>query len=345
MPNRKRERSILRTVYREADFKVRHRRNGFFPDFVLRHLSGSPPFGVEVTELYHSHTSARLRNIPNYTTSLIDGAPHRHKDDIVNAQVVDVALQNEDGSVGEEMKAVWSELPPLSEYPGRVADRVRVKSAKLSSAPRNLSHVNLIMFDRDYRLRVTPMKEFYRMILTADLKRALLETGFREVFLVTSVKEREQCYFPLRLLFLSAETYQVFAALLEFYGEASWDEAVELTAELLKGRGGAAAINDERADRVEILLGNTGFSSTEEGSNIRNFADFPMPRTRLPAPVRAHLLSPEFVSFFDDRCLRNFFSCELAREVVEVAGRDDPPTNPTAIVSGVGDEASFTHSA
>jgi hypothetical protein len=335
VPNRKRERSILRTIYREADFKVRHRRKNYFPDFILRHLSGSPPFGVEVTELYQSATFARLTNIPNYTTSLIEGAPHRHKDDITSAQVVDIQLQHEDGSSGEKMKAVLSELPPLSEYPGRVAARVRVKSAKLGSAPRNLSHVNLIMFDRDYRLGGTPVEEFYRVILTPDLKRALLGTGFREVFLVTSIKEREQCYFPLRLLFLSAETYQLFAALREFYGEANWDEAVELTAALLRRRGGAVGINAERADRVEALLGNTGFSSTEEASNIRDYADFPMPRARPPAPTRAHLLSPEFVSFFDDRCLRNFFSCEFAHDVVEVAGRDDAPANPTAIVSAV----------
>lgn len=333
MPNRRRERTILRTAYREADFKIRHRRKNYFPDFILRHLSGSPPFGVEVTELYQSGTFARLRNIPNYTTSLIEGAPHRHKDDKLNAQIVDIQLQKKDGSTGERMKAVWSELPPLSEYPGRVAARVRAKSAKLGSAPRNLSHVNLIMFDRDYRLGGTPVNEFYRVILTPELKRTLLETGFREVFLVTSVKEREQCYFPLRLLFLSAETYQLFAALREFYGEANWDEAVELTAELLRRRGATVGINAEREDRVEALLGNTGFSSTEEGSNIRDFADFPMPRTRPPSPARAHLLSPEFVSFFDDRCLRNFFSCELAHDVVEAA--DNAPTNPTAIVSAL----------
>jgi hypothetical protein len=134
------------------------------------------------------------------------------------------------------MKAVVCKMPPITEYPGMVAERLRSKSSKLGSAPRALSHVNLIIFDRDCRLGSTPMNDFYRLILTPELKQALIETGYREVFLVTTVKERNQCYFPLRLLLLSAETFQMMAALREFYEKVTWDEAVELCAELLGRR-------------------------------------------------------------------------------------------------------------
>jgi hypothetical protein len=322
VPNKEEERSRLRLIYREEEFESIDDYDPF-PDFILRRL-GHPPFGLEVTDFYHSETMARLDKDPNYGDELMRGGRPRHKDDIETAQVVTVEF-NPGEPDSWKTEAIFVELPPLSDYAQLLSTRIRKESRKaFASAPGYLSHINLLIVDRDDRLGGTSVQEVCRHIFTPDMKRALIETPYREVFLVTSVKERGECYFPLRAVFLMSEAFGFNRALDTFYtdtGIHSWDEDVELCAEFLKRRGADVGVAVGRHNRLEVIFANAGLAATDERVEVFDYFDYPLPVTRPPAPTpeSCKLLTPEFFQFFDDLSLRKFFSSGLAYPIAQQA--------------------------
>ncbi|AUD03271.1 hypothetical protein CWM47_16375 [Spirosoma pollinicola] len=69
--NKDKEMAILKMVYDTAHFKSVSNQES--PDFVLQHHNLDTGFGVEITELYHSESHARLKNVSWYTDHLLNG--------------------------------------------------------------------------------------------------------------------------------------------------------------------------------------------------------------------------------------------------------------------------------
>ena len=320
MPNKDEERSYLRMVYTEREFDSIEPYDPF-PDWIM-HRPGHPPFGVEVTESFHSETTARLLKDHSYRAELIRHRRYRHKDDIQNAQIVVLEIK----ARNIKTEGILVDMPPLSEYAPLLTARIGKESLRVASAPAHLNHVNLLIMDRDHRLSGTPVKDVCLHLLTPDMKRALIETPYREVFLVTSVQERGQCLYPLKLLFMTAEGFFFCRALDEFYANGQVrglrsDEGVELCAEFLRDKGLAVGVAVRPSGRLEALFGNTGFSLTEDGLDIHDYHDHPLPATRSPAPSSESrtLLSPEFLRFFEEWSSRKSFTSGMAFPIAKQA--------------------------
>lgn len=146
MPDKEEERAQLKLVYMEREFDS-IKDGDPFPDWLL-HRPGHPYFGVEVTEFFHSETTARLLKDPHYRTELIRGGRYRDKDDIANTQVVRIEIK----ARNLKSDAVLVNTPPLSEYAPVLAARIDKESLSVVNAPGHLSHVNLLIMDREHRL-------------------------------------------------------------------------------------------------------------------------------------------------------------------------------------------------
>ena len=114
MPDKKRERKILRRVFDESGFAIVDEDES--PDFVLATRFGIR-VGVEVTELYRSQSDARVTRIPGYFDELISGPRFRHRDDVETIRVVDIEIQSPagDGTYVPEQKVkgiLWDHLQP-----------------------------------------------------------------------------------------------------------------------------------------------------------------------------------------------------------------------------------------
>jgi hypothetical protein len=323
VPNKDQERAHLRLVYTEREFDSIEPYDPF-PDWILRRPA-HPPFGVEVTEFYHSETTARLLKDHSYRTELIRERRYRHKDDIGKAQIVTIEI-DPGGPRHFKSEAILVNTPPISEYAPSLAARISKESLRVASSPGHLSHVNLLIMDRDHRLSGTPVQEVCPHLLTPGMRTALIETPYREVFLVTSVEQRGNCFYPLRLLFVASEGFLLNRALKEFYADVGrpdwdWDEEIEVYGEFLRRRGATVGIAVRNDGRHEVLFGNAGFSVSEKGVHIYDNADHPLPRTRPPAPrpENCRTLSPEFLQFFDGWSRRKFFTSGLAYPIAKQA--------------------------
>jgi hypothetical protein len=161
-------------------------------DFVLQHHNQNECFGVEVTEFYLTGSDARIRNISGYMPSLFAGGPARHREDVDALKVRKATLTRADGSGDEIIDVISRKLPEVSTYVRMVTDVIERKDQKVAIYEHKLSHVNLVILDHGNRLITVSSEQFYPLFYTADLRKTLAQTGFREVFFVTTLEGREE---------------------------------------------------------------------------------------------------------------------------------------------------------
>jgi len=302
MDKKAEERAVLRMVYDEQAFARVDKSER--PDFLLQYPSVPTPFGVEITQLYFTEADARLRNVPGYMQQLWAGGDYRHKDDkkVFRATKMQVIR---DGVVrATDVPGIFRELPPVAVYARQIAASIMEKSAEASGYQSGLSHVNLIVIDRENRLRELHREHLFRHIFIPEVNEAVARTLFREIFLITGVRDGSQVVIPMRQALLMAE-YWLFAdvvrARLPELEVESDREVLEWFAAYLRLKGIPATINDATEDPAEVFLGNSGLCiSGEETAAIHDHADYPLPcgTERTPDEVRlGKFLDDDFMKF------------------------------------------------
>lgn len=273
------ERRIFDLVYGDGSLDdVRPHEN---PDFLVRLSAHLPYFGVEVTEYYVDETSARLDRIEGYSTSLLDGDGFRHKDDAQHVEVAKVDIVKPDDTVhAQDVPVIICKIPLPATCARDVAERIVRKGARVKASTAETSHTNLIIEDRTDVLRTVAKEDFYGIYFAPELVKAIQETDFREVFLLTNLGG-EHVYAPLKMLFLMAEAY-VFDAVLEecrTRGDIGADvDGRELFGAYLNEITTANVLVHRQDDGVEVIFGDFGIMmpNDEESVRIRMHTDYPM---------------------------------------------------------------------
>jgi len=175
-PKKARERKILELVYANrsvADIVPSER-----PDFIIHRHDGTM-FGVEIAELYHSETDARLERIPDYYSELLNGGNFRHRDDarLITVGKIDILTPSNE-VVCSQVEAIIQEVRSPAECALSLGAMVRSKAAKLAQHQPALSHINLIVHDRTNILGHIPredcwlancvMPQVYRILARRD---------------------------------------------------------------------------------------------------------------------------------------------------------------------------------
>jgi hypothetical protein len=184
---RSQETAILEMVYDPAEFHtvVPSER----PDFLLQHWPSARPFGVEVTQLFPSESHARLNLIPGYMHRLWSGEPHMTRKDVKILKSIKVTVSDKDGNVKQtDLPAILTEQLSVAEFRRQLANAILAKSDK-GYDPAGFTHVNLIILDW-FHLDFDPNKYRTERLFNDDVRSALRDGPFREVYLVVSVTER-----------------------------------------------------------------------------------------------------------------------------------------------------------
>ena len=317
-----REWASLRMVYDERRFSSVTYRDR--PDFILRHRgTRGTEFGVEVTDFYESEADGRATLHPDYIGQLLAGGRHMHKDDIDILAVEAFQLLDSEGNVKAGFPGILRERMPLAQHLSAVAGVVRQKSAKARRYLSGLSHVNLIIVDRDGIVQPIPKEYSTKELLIPQLREALLDTPFQEVFLVSLVHD-QRVFRPLQMLIL-VEKFRLFVGALGTcdLGPASLDfqDVVPLFGHVMKDLGMAIslALNSD-GTWCAVYRGSGIFHSGNE-TRILDFGDHdPPPAVKLPTSP----LSPEgtlaFHAHFAEIVRANTFVTELA---IPVLGEGD----------------------
>ncbi|MGD1092499.1 MAG: hypothetical protein ABSB35_10985 [Bryobacteraceae bacterium] len=306
---KQRERAILDLIYasRQVDDVAPSER----PDFVLRHRCGFH-FGVEIAELYHSQTTARLERIPEYAGELLSGGRFRHKDDAGRIKVgrVDI-LSDRNEVVYSQVEAIIQDAPPVAECARTLAALIAAKTEKLASPPTILAHVNLLIHDRTNVLFMVPREKFFQLYFQPELKSALASTQFREVFFLTKMKDGTG-FVPLKMLWLMSEVYFFNAIYTATESHARFTPAryeLEVFASYFGDRVKGPVLFRVDAGGMEVIYGDAGFLvAADKSVFVRTYQDDPFPAdARPPERGLADQLGPDFMGKLTEHHASNTF--------------------------------------
>jgi len=310
---KKRERTILDLIYaaRQVDDIAPSER----PDFILRHRCGFH-FGVEIAELYHSQTTARLERIPEYRGELLSGGRFRHKEDAGRIKVgkVDI-LSDRNEVVYSQIEAIIQDAPPLPECAHALACLINAKTQKLANPPATLAHVNLLIHDRTNVLSTLPRERFFQLYFLPELRAALTGAHFREVFFVTKMKDGTG-FVPLKMLLLMAEVYFFNAIYTATESHERFDPPraeLEVFGAYLASRVKGSVLFRVDADGMEVIYGDAGFLVARDKSIfVRTYQDNPFPVDACPpdASLTSHLAA-DFMDKLTEHHASNTFVTPL----------------------------------
>ena len=221
-----------------------------------------------------------------------------HKDDLELLRVERVTITSGEGiEMAQDVPAIVRPLPPLRDHIGKLAMVIKVKDRKTAEYASSLDHVNLIVMDRSDRSLAPAPEVRSSDLLLPELKSALWETKYRDVFLVTMVEERRRVFLPLRMLLLLSELY-LFIGAVNSYDDAEIDErpehVVPMFAQFMLDLGRPVEVGKEPGNELPIvLLGNTAVKVEKEWRIIiLDFSDYPPPSLD-PAPIADHAIIRE----------------------------------------------------
>ena len=166
-------------------------------------------------------------------------------------------------------RGILHKSPTFDEYSRMIAQVVTTKEDKSNEYDKDFNHVNLIIFDASPFLFNTTVGEFHGSFFTSQIKDALYKSRFREVFLITNLKERGYVYIPLKMVLLFSNFYMFTTMINEYFANEIVDSSEELEASsasfasymllfarYLKLKTENVLFRKE-GERAEVILGNT----------------------------------------------------------------------------------------
>jgi hypothetical protein len=316
MTSKAREKAILNMIYEDNQFA--EIATGEAPDFQLTNKGEASTFGVEITEFYHSQSTARVRNIPRYVTEVVDQGRYRHKEDMIALPVCEATLVRA-GEPDRRIEGLFYEAPDVAQYVHRVAEVLREKNKQLGQYAGGLTHVNLIIFDTETRLSRVRAGQFYACFFTPGLKAALSRSGYREVYFITKLDADRWVYIPLNLMLLLSEVYLFDYVLVTYYASlcASPTQELYLFAQYLKRKTTREIYIRQAEIGTEVIYGGYGVTlSQHKDLTVKDYADYQVPQDSYL--LRLEPVAP-FDTTFDSRvsesCEHNVFVSELAFNV------------------------------
>lgn len=281
------ERDILFLVYDRNEFA--NVVNSESPDFRIQHKEVGTIFGVEITKFYYSEANARLKNIPNYFSEIVEQNHFRHKEDEKSLKVENITLTSKEGKPKGNARVIIQELPSPEHFANMIGQTIRAKNKKFNNYDQELTHINLIILDTECRFRSVSIDKFYRSFFTEQLKETIYSSEFREIFLVTRLEGDRKVYFPLKMLVLLGDFFLFGSIVLDYPLEPddksstfskqilAESNTMEMFAAYLKAKTTNIFISVQK-DRTEVFWGNTSIFIDNGQINIHDHADHALPK-------------------------------------------------------------------
>ncbi len=273
---KEREREIVDLVYAfRQPFKIRDSEQ---PDFIARLSPIDKPFGIEVTEFFHSESKARLDRIPGYVGDLLKGGTFKHRTDRQELVVDKIKIMSGGAVKFGDVPAIVQKVPSIAECAAMVAKIIRTKSEKLAGASHKLRHINLIIRDCTGLLGHRKPSDSYSLYCTDALTTAVFGSSFREIYFVTRLSVGES-FIPLKMVVALAQLYFFRAALQDPALDALTPDCdfIECFGSYLDSIAGGGVLVRGDAPECEVIYGDTGFLLDAQFKlQLRMYSDVPV---------------------------------------------------------------------
>lgn len=248
------------------------------PDF-LCDRDGTRILGVEVTKLWHTESAARLKNLEGYALDLLDGGKYRHKNDKNNLKVdiVKYTPQGEEDKA-KEINAIIYEMPNFKERVSLLEVAIKSKEDKASTYITTCPVVDLIIEDASSLFWFEKYENIFHPISRFVNRSSIINSSFREIFVITQTKENKKVYIPLKLN-LFAEDIAIFEKFVvdsgNFHGSGRGGKAfkVVLYCLFLSSYGNICTHTEGKG--FGIIVGSHLYLYTGHGKHIRDYSTMP----------------------------------------------------------------------
>jgi hypothetical protein len=315
---KRRERNALGYVYDLCAFVVEDSER---PDFVMRATPDGACFGVEVSDLYESGVEARLDRKPGYAVGLLtQDLPLQDKEDRDNLLVEDVVFTSPDGSIVRGKAVGRRHGLPFSSYRDALLLRVCEKNRKALAYRSDVRFLTLVIVDRSDRLYLAEPHDLHPAIFTEDMRRALIETPFSEIYLVTTINSGRRVYLPLRTMLLVSYVFMFPSALAEFASGAASQCSNESLIQLhnyLSRLGCETTIGGTR-ESPRLVFGCSTFHFVNGDLQVAHTPDRLAPHGTVDASCEGPWDDSDFDTFFADYKARTPFLRAIVREASDV---------------------------
>lgn len=175
------------------------------PDFLCQ-KHNTTVLGVEITELFAHETDARIKKIDGYALALLNGAKFRHKDDPRNIKVEKAKFSSKDGGNEREINGIFHEKPSLKQSVALLHQAVEYKQKRLEAYLESCSVIDLIVHDSSNLFWFDEYRKFFSPFSHFVNRRRFMESGFREIFLVTYSKD-EKVLIPIKMNLFAEDAF------------------------------------------------------------------------------------------------------------------------------------------
>ncbi|MGA7496705.1 MAG: hypothetical protein WBX00_08260 [Isosphaeraceae bacterium] len=213
--DKKQERRVFDAVFGRLGLTVAEQEE---PDFVCSQ-PGMENFGVEVTEFFLTESDARLERIGSYACDLIAGGDYRHKDDPKEIKVQNVIYRS--APMGQEipLNAIGRPIPPHRESLSTLLPKIAHKNGKFPRYRQRVECVDLVVNDVNNVLRFETVWELLTPIVFDRGLATVLDSPFREIYVVTRNTKRGDVCVPFRANLFAGEISLFSSVYNQFRGE------------------------------------------------------------------------------------------------------------------------------
>jgi hypothetical protein len=276
------------------------------PDFICL-KDGKPILGVEVTELFTDQSDARLNKIHNYTLDLLNGGDFLHKEDKENIIIDRIKYIKNGESDGPEINAVIKELPSLAVRSDLLSDTIETKEGKVDKYIESSPAVDLIINDTSHLFFFDKYEDLIVPLSRLVNKGLIINSKFREIFLITITKDNSKVRIPLKLNLFAQDISILEKIIFEWKKQENISDTARTITILLyclykSGYKAISVITENK--ELGLIVGSHLFVYTKNGKNIRDYST-----------INEHLPKGKNISEIEDNVTS--YDKEIANKILE----------------------------
>jgi hypothetical protein len=240
------------------------------PDFIIE-TSSAVKLGVEVTSIYMNNTDAKLRHVADYQSSLLDGNGSIHLSDRGKFDLGDIEIIDQDGNHVSKLKAIVRQVPTMEERIDNLFTVIRGKEAKVKDYLKKCECVDLIIKDESNLFLHESHEQLYELFHKLMPKKELLNSSFREIYLITTTENNKELLFPLRANFFASDCFAYVSLIAAKRASVRFKELAELLSACLLLEGYTDAKMSLGDSTAGFFFGAWEMHYWPEGQSLRDW--------------------------------------------------------------------------
>lgn len=193
MANKIEELELINKVYNKKDYIIKESEQ---PDFIIKKKGEKKEFGVEVTKLYYSQSSAKLKIYPKYREKFLKEGIPRKDQGYLGIHQLYIQYEGQWVHIGD---TIDQSFKSYDDYIDAIISTIEVKNKKIKNYQK-LDYYELFIDDKEQYLQFKNMKEFQKMWQSKKLQEVYNKTPYKRIYFFTVIDGRQVMYMMGELL-------------------------------------------------------------------------------------------------------------------------------------------------